>query len=505
MVASVARDEVLVVSTQSLMSGVGGEREHGAVHDQERVVARGRRVEDGRHGGQRGQGHAHGGLRREDAAAGGQEVVAQAEDAVHDVEVRETHLARVAIVSQPEPHQSYWEACTLPTEPRPTDAPIVQDVEVRSSTNVGMTPIMLSALLAFPGSGQAPDLAAPAQPGTHSRLASRVDPRIELISILFRLVGAPEYNQARLLPYASLVDEVFGHFRSHPVVEMARDLRTSRGVGLDACMSFALHLDPAFPERVGLVSSRQALDSRWPRDLDAFVEALEDFVQASDFSTFYDEHAAFYAECRRRLDAVLAEAEMAWFDRFFGSAPPASFELAIGLLNGGANYGPRVQHQDGSVSFHCVLGAWKEDDEGRPLFDSSFVPTIVHEFNHSYCNPLIDAHAEELETPLFRLWPSVADRMREQAYGDWRTMAYESLVRACVTRYIADTRGEEAGVAHAHREIDRGFLWTAELANVLGEYAEQRDRYPDLAAFFPLVIDFFEQYEVPSSDRGTHR
>jgi hypothetical protein len=57
--------------------------------------------------------------------------------------------------------------------------------------------------------------------------------------------------------------------------------------------------------------------------------------------------------------------------------------------------------------------------------------------------------------------------MRSEAYGTWRIMTYESLVRASTIRYFSD-RGDAKAVARA-LEGDRatGFLWTDELADVL--------------------------------------
>ena len=49
-----------------------------------------------------------------------------------------------------------------------------------------------------------------------------VDPRVELMSILFRLAGNPEYNQGRVPSYVQDVESHFGRFRDHPVVKLAK-------------------------------------------------------------------------------------------------------------------------------------------------------------------------------------------------------------------------------------------------------------------------------------------
>jgi hypothetical protein len=46
-----------------------------------------------------------------------------------------------------------------------------------------------------------------------------VDPRVELLSLIFRLAGNPEYNMARVESYAEDAEKQFGKFRSHAVVK----------------------------------------------------------------------------------------------------------------------------------------------------------------------------------------------------------------------------------------------------------------------------------------------
>src|SRR5664279_1931953 len=60
---------------------------------------------------------------------------------------------------------------------------------------------------------------------THS-LRVVVDPRVELLSLIFRLAGNPEYNTARVESYAGDAEKQFGKFRSHEVVTLAQGLRS---------------------------------------------------------------------------------------------------------------------------------------------------------------------------------------------------------------------------------------------------------------------------------------
>ena len=61
------------------------------------------------------------------------------------------------------------------------------------------------------------------------RIQVAVDPRVELLCIIFRLAGNPEYNKAPACPYVRDVEARFGPFKDHAAVQMARTLRRRRG------------------------------------------------------------------------------------------------------------------------------------------------------------------------------------------------------------------------------------------------------------------------------------
>jgi len=327
------------------------------------------------------------------------------------------------------------------------------------------------------------------------RVRARVDPRVELLSIVFRLAGNPEYAQGRVPAYVEAVEARFGRLREHAVVRRAAALRRAHGVSYDAVMSLAVHLDEEF-RLPAPPATAERLDARWPAaEADKFVEELRAFAVEGGFRAFFASRRPLLLETERRMQAVVdGSIRMGWFDDFFGARPAARFELALGLLNAERCYGPSVRRADGGEELHCVLGVWAVDAEGRPTFGPEVVPTVVHEFCHSYCNALVDAHLGALSVPGEALWPSVAVAMRAQAYGDVRTMLRESLVRACVVRYVGAAAGAEA----AKREIDAqhrlSFPWTGELSALLGEHEAKRAEFPTLEAFMPRVAPFFSAY-----------
>ncbi len=342
-----------------------------------------------------------------------------------------------------------------------------------------------------------------AHAGTAEKQAARpftvsVDPRVELMSILFRLAGNGEYNQGRVPFYVRDVESHFGRFRDHPAVKRAKELRQTRGVSFNAPMGLAVHVTDAvtLQERIPLSPLPDSMDSRWiPESAKEFLVLARQFVADTDFKGFFDKHEPLYQGAVQRMQETLDKyGHLEWFDSFFGPRKGADFLVILGMLNGGPSYGAHLKRPDGQEDLYSVTGVWMVDTQGQPTVPPDVVPTVVHEFTHSYTNALVDQFAKELQGPGEKIFPYVASEMRKQAYPDWKFMMYESLNRACGLRYILATEGPAVVQKALAYENSRSFYWVGELAEVLGEYDTQPKKYSDLAQFFPRIIAFFNDY-----------
>ncbi len=275
-------------------------------------------------------------------------------------------------------------------------------------------------------------------------------------------------------------------------------LRRRRGVSFDAVMCLAVHIDNIqdLVPRVPLDPHPNSLDTRWQADeATEFLAAAREFVRVSSFTEFSAAHQPLYELSQQRLQKVLdQDAHLQWFGDFFVVRPQARFHVLIGLLNGGNCYGPRVRLPDGAEELYCVLGAWSPDKQGDPQFDKSMLSTVIHEFCHSYANAVIDAHADQLEPAGTALYEHVSDAMRRQAYGNWKTMMYESLVRACTIRYARQHQSPADARRQAANDRSRQFLWIDELETLLGQYEQNREQFPTLDQFAPQIVAFFNSY-----------
>ena len=162
----------------------------------------------------------------------------------------------------------------------------------------------------------------PVLPTDSPPLRIQVDPRVELMSLLFRLAGNPEYSQGKVQSYTADVERQFNAFRGHEVVKLAGQLRGTRGVSFDACMSLAVHLDNASELEflVPLDPWPEGLDKRWTAtEANRFLDAARRFVRDSAFSEFLKQHRSLYETTEDRMQALMKkEGHLEWFQEFFG-------------------------------------------------------------------------------------------------------------------------------------------------------------------------------------------
>ncbi len=337
------------------------------------------------------------------------------------------------------------------------------------------------------------------QPAARPALAAAVDPRVELMSIIFRLAGNPEYNMpVSRSPYSVAVEAHFGRFRAHPAVMKARQLRNSRGVSYDAVMSMAIHIEDAvsLKERVPFDNPACGLDSRWrPAEARDFLRAARAFAEETGFAGFMRKHETLHATAAARMSELLTRRDyVGWFDSYFGARPNATFRVIVGMLEGGGNYGMSLRLLNGREEITPIIGVWRFDGGGIPVFTDEIIPTLIHEFCHAYTNQIVDKYARKMEASARKIYATKEQAMRRQGYGNWRTMLRESMVRACVVRYLNAADGKARAQTEINEQHRRGFEWVGDLATLLQQYERGRDRYPDMDAFMPRVVTFFNNY-----------
>jgi len=323
----------------------------------------------------------------------------------------------------------------------------------------------------------------------------KVDKRTELLSIVFRLAGNFEYNDDVYRSYVSDIHGHFNKFKDYPLIVFAAEMRDKNGVSFDAVQAMAIHLEQPPSLNLLVPFSSKVPERRWGQENALkFAGLLKQFYSDAKCEEFFKEQEGLYKSAQERFMPVYDALDVQWYNRYYGVQPEGSLNIIIGLGLGGGNYGPKVVYPDGTEAIYAIMGTAYFDGTGKPVYPvENCLPTLIHEFNHSYVNPLTKKHEKEFEGAGTKLFDLVKAGMGSQHYTSWQTMMNESLVRASVIRYLLkhNPGGKEAR-SQLISDFGRGFFWMKGLVETLGVYEKRRDKYPTLESYLPVLVEFYK-------------
>jgi len=255
-------------------------------------------------------------------------------------------------------------------------------------------------------------------------------------------------------------------------------------------MSMAGNIEIKDSIRFKVNLKENSLDKRWGKpEAEKFLMLLNRFYVETKFHDFFENNKSLYTVAETNFSKILHQVDFTWFQSFYGGKPAEGFNLIISLVNGGGNYGVKAMYNDGREDIYAIMGSWKTDSLGQPVYTMDVIGTIIHEYNHSFCNPLIDANFKQMEEVAGKFWEEEKSVLQRQAYTSAKTMCYEILVRACVIKYYQTAKLSPEGVNKMIiAEKSRGFLWINYLVDELSVYEGKRDKYPELKDFMPEIV-----------------
>lgn len=322
----------------------------------------------------------------------------------------------------------------------------------------------------------------------------KVDKRIELLSIVFRLAECNEYSSKDFPIYVERIENHFGKYKDHKLISYIKNNLRKNGIGFDAVMFMAISLSE--PPNIQPISpfSSDFPEERWGKKrATKFLKLLNQFYIDAECEKFFKNNESLYKTASKRFNEVYKKLDLQWYQNFYGQKPKGEFRIVNGLGNGGGNYGPKIILPNKKEVVYAIMGTWSVDSLGIPNFDfNSYFPTLLHEFNHSFVNHIVENNHKELQNSGEIIFEKVKTEMRDQAYDNWQTMYAESLVRASVIKYLTDHNSDEKIIeSELNEQLDRGFIWTDQLVKELERYDNNRDKYPTLESFMPEIIIFF--------------
>lgn len=339
---------------------------------------------------------------------------------------------------------------------------------------------------------------------TENQIKVRASETVELMAILSRTAGFREYCMDMGGQYTRDTEGWFSSFKSHPVIPYYQHLRAKHGVSYDAVMNMAINLE-ADGRKVSMIGDKNSLEKRWQDvDIDTFLVRLNQFYSDTRFHDFYTQHRSFYESVLHTYEQnVMQYFHQEWYPRFYGTEPTEKFGVIIGFTNGGGNYGPSRQLPGRPKEVFAICGYYVDDKTGKAFENGlDYAATLIHEFNHSFVNPLYDAYATQLGPIGEKLLKRYYRGMSNQAYKNAATVINESVVRAAVIIYMQENGFTADQVkAEMDDQIARDFLWMPELVTALQYYANHRNRFKTLGDYYPEITKCLGKYLKGETER----
>lgn len=334
----------------------------------------------------------------------------------------------------------------------------------------------------------------------------KVDKGVELLSIVFRLAGNEEYNANYFKKYTEKVESHFNQNKDHEIIKYARELSDKKGISYEAVMNMAIILDDNMNP---LIDFSTTVPERWSKDETIkFVRLLKKFYKDAKCEDFFTENEALFQEVATRFRPTYEKLDLNWFQTFYGHTAGENFTIIVSIGCGEHNYGTSYTLPNTEKKVFAIMGMWKVDESGMPVYEQDkYLPTIIHEFNHSFVNSLLAKHKESFEQSGKGIYKAVEYEMsRQQAYGNWQIMLNEALVRSSVIKYFIDHGASESEIQMMQNsESNKGFMWIKGLVAELNKYDNQRDIYPTLESYIPNLSNAYKTFENKISQFDAQR
>jgi len=288
-----------------------------------------------------------------------------------------------------------------------------------------------------------------------------VDERFELVSLVFRLAGNPEYSELST-EYQRRLNSEFNEFRNHPIVTYTN--AKLRFVGYDAVFGMAIHLDKTGSQFHLINNNSFLLEEQFARWTEAkaleFVELLNDFYIETNFAGFFQKHYEYYKEHSVRFTHdIINKINFEWFKQH--GINPKNMRIVLSPSDSSNGYGGWINGENSDDSIVYAALPVVDDFQG-------FLSFVIHEFTHAIGTPLaIVWYAENDE---FRSWADSSvnlERYPQYSYGI--TMASEYVTRAYQILYLAENT--EMSLAHLLlMEHSNGFPFIQNIYAMITEY-----------------------------------
>lgn len=333
-------------------------------------------------------------------------------------------------------------------------------------------------------------------------LIPKVDNRVELLTIVFRLANAKGFSDELNPIYSKAIQGHFGKYSNHPLINYVSHLKDSIEILDWDVPTLAVHLSHP-PALEPLVKFNDTIPANiWGKDAIIslkLIRLLKQFYKEAKCHEFFESQRSYYESVNQQYQKLAIKVNKPWFTDFFGLEPTEKHIAVIGL---GMRNGTwlKINYPASDPETYTVYRTRSFDAKGLPtdFTDPIYSRLLIHEYIHAFTNTLVDKNKPDLRSSAETILnnPEVYKLMKDTFYGNWPFLLYESMVRSCAIKYLMANEGSKLAEEEIVKQEKLGFFWIRNLVKELDRYQSNRTAYKDLVAFMPELTKFFKQTAI---------
>jgi len=335
----------------------------------------------------------------------------------------------------------------------------------------------------------------------------RTNKNIETLAILYLVSDVGLNAHQGSLSYEA--KQHFDAFKNHEIIPKLKELmnRSSFGapVGFFLRLSEFPNAEISSPLDTGFVRvliGNQDIDDK-DNFINQFIKSANDFYVKADIEKFIQDHKSYYDKCINDVRRNLPDNNFVpTMEKYYGKEFNSYNIIPSPILFPYIGFGVRIESPT-KTDIYYVAGPFNEPDSTQKYaygFDSyiDIREMSVHEFGHSFLNPLFELPAnKELISNFSYLYKSIEKYMFEQAYGDWLTCVNEHIVRLGEIRIsLAMNDSTTSNKIRKENIEERKFIYLPSMEEKIKEYENNRKSYTTFEDFFPELIKVLAEIDT---------
>lgn len=331
----------------------------------------------------------------------------------------------------------------------------------------------------------------------HPRLEVSFNKNVELLGLSYFLayegigmdedtieVDGVDILRSEFHAYGNLI---YNNYRTYQTSEnLANALLVAEHLWLDYIISILLQVDPfpnaSIPEDMPVSKYLRFSKENDPREaknnLTTFLSSMNAFYIEANFDRYLQESKHYYDSALKEILSNLPDAEFIdHMEEYFDYSFDMYWLIPSLTLPKTMGFGPRLDNQ--AFNVFGAVGPQQVHDTSELHMGFENANDIrelsVHEFGHSFVNPVLDRLPETMIDSSESLHTSVKEAMYSQGYNNWNGCVYEHFVRT-VEIIIAESTLPQAEYRKLENSylVDRRFIFIPQLKPILSAYQDRR-------------------------------